>query len=110
MGWVCQRQGPDEGCKRIITLCADAREQSRGGLHPSTTDKRIFSEQNSLSSMTQDNPRARIAADYQHGSLPWVTVADPGLGTAVGASVRNKQIMIRNIGISIVRQGLRRIH
>ncbi len=49
MGWVCQRQGPDEGCKRIITLCADAREQSRGGLHPSTTDKRIFSIQLRLS-------------------------------------------------------------
>ncbi|MGI9225053.1 MAG: MarR family transcriptional regulator [Woeseiaceae bacterium] len=30
MGWVCQRQDPDDGRKRIISLCADARKQCRG--------------------------------------------------------------------------------
>lgn len=30
MGWVCQRQDPDDGRKRIISLCADTREQTRG--------------------------------------------------------------------------------
>ena len=30
MGWVCQRQDPDDGRRRIISLCQEAREQCQG--------------------------------------------------------------------------------
>ncbi len=49
-----------------------------------TTDTRIFSEQISQSSMTQDKPRARKASDLRLGRCSWVTVGAPGLGIKAG--------------------------
>ena len=59
-------------------------EKNGGQGRNRTTDTRIFSEQISLSSMTQGNPRPQTVADSEHGKSPWITVGNPGLGIKVG--------------------------
>ncbi len=55
---------------------------ARGG----TTDTRIFSEQISRSSMTQDNPRARFTVISWSVRLPLVALGNRKLGTKAGTN------------------------